>query len=95
MKNVFDFSPGVSTEVKYILLVHDVEPKYGSQEGGTLLTLSGEGFSVNCTENDVTVGGARCTVKACMNNEIVCETSSHSEVHKVDNSGNHPRTIEF
>ena len=80
-------------EVQYVLEVYDVRPKYGSQEGGTLITLSGAGFSRDCAENVVTVGGVACKIKSCTGKAIVCDTSSLSTVHKVDNSGQHPGNL--
>ena len=77
------------------LEVHDVFPKYGSQEGGTLLTLSGAGFSSDCAENVVTVGGVACEIESCTGVTIVCETSSHSTLHKISNSGKHPGTVKL
>ena len=83
----------VMAEVRYVLEVYDVRPKYGSQEGGTLITLNGVGFSSDCAENVVTVGGAACEIKSCTGTTIVCDTSSLSTVHQVDNSGNHPGNL--
>ena len=89
------FSNEVMPEVQYVLEVHDVLPKYGSQEGGTLLTLRGAGFSSDCAENVVTVGGVACEIESCTGVTIVCETSSHSTVHKISNSGKHPGTVKL
>ncbi|TKS89105.1 Fibrocystin-L Polycystic kidney and hepatic disease 1-like protein 1 [Collichthys lucidus] len=55
----------------YQLIVSSVAPLSGSVAGGTLLTVSGFGFSRNAT---VTVGGEECTVIHASDTELKCKT---------------------
>ncbi|KAK4320643.1 hypothetical protein Pmani_008476 [Petrolisthes manimaculis] len=55
-------------------VVESVSPYISSTKGGTLLTITGQGFSKDTTQVDV--GGAACEVKDVTNTEITCITPS-------------------
>ncbi|KAK3895441.1 hypothetical protein Pcinc_000890 [Petrolisthes cinctipes] len=55
-------------------VVESVSPDISSTKGGTLLTITGQGFSRDTTQVDV--GGAACEVKDITNTEITCITPS-------------------
>lgn len=58
--------------------ISKVSPAVGSVAGGTLVTISGSGFSKNLSRNIVYVGGELCTVTASDFGYIQCITSSIS-----------------
>ena len=73
-----------------VLSVSGVTPNRGSLNGGTKLTISGEGFSSNNTDNIVMLGDVQCEVTESTKNEIKCTTPSGGRTAEVDNSGLHP-----
>ncbi|XP_070541075.1 fibrocystin-L-like [Ptychodera flava] len=79
----------VST-IEYNLKVTSISPTRGSQQGGTLVTITGKGFSDVLEENVVTFGDVGCTVTSSSDTELECVTGSIGVTHNVDNSGLHP-----
>ncbi|KAG7233114.1 hypothetical protein INR49_007467 [Caranx melampygus] len=65
------YADGRAPLFTYQLIVSSFSPPAGSVAGGTLLTLSGFGFSPNAT---VSVGGAQCTVVWASDTELSCRT---------------------
>uniref|UniRef100_A0A3B4ZZ57 PKHD1 like 1 n=1 Tax=Stegastes partitus TaxID=144197 RepID=A0A3B4ZZ57_9TELE len=63
-------SNGVNATIEYILEVHSISPSSGSLMGGTMLTVSGAGFSNNTADNKVSIGDARCEVTVASENEL-------------------------
>ncbi|XP_042362122.1 fibrocystin-L-like [Plectropomus leopardus] len=59
----------------YELIVSSFSPLSGSVAGGTLLTITGFGFSLNTT---VTVGSEECTVVHVSDTELKCRTPAGS-----------------
>ena len=55
--------------------VNRILPAQGSVAGGTILTVSGSGFSTNVSNNIVYAGGRPCTVLSADFNTITCQTS--------------------
>ena len=56
--------------------VNVIRPAVGSIGGGTVLTISGSGFSTNITNNIVYAGGQRCMTISSDFNTIKCSTSA-------------------
>jgi hypothetical protein len=56
--------------------VQSVSPSQGGQNGGTRLTITGQGFSDLHADNVVMVGEQPCTVVSSAPTKIVCETSA-------------------
>ena len=56
-----------------------VSPSEGSVAGGTLLTLSGRGFSSESSEVSVSIGGSVCTVLTASYSTLTCATSPGTE----------------
>ncbi|GMH51232.1 hypothetical protein TL16_g00968 [Triparma laevis f. inornata] len=54
---------GVPYSAQYFPHISSVEPKVGSKSGGTILTISGGGFSMNPEKNSVQVGGQEVSVQ--------------------------------
>ena len=81
---------GSEMNYTYVLSVSDVSPKRGSLNGGTEVTISGEGFHSNTSENVVELGEKRCVVFQSSSSEIKCRTENSGNVVEVDNSGSHP-----
>ena len=79
----------VNSSLTYILLIFDLKPNCGSFLGGTLVTITGEGFGENGTLLDVTMGGHRCNVKTCSDKVLTCVTSPVAKTVNLDNSGSH------
>ncbi|KAI3358131.1 hypothetical protein L3Q82_003134 [Scortum barcoo] len=82
-------SNGVNTTIEYILEIHSISPLFGSFLGGTRLTVSGSGFSTNTSDNNVSIGGVECDVKAASENELQCVTQSEEKTYVVTNQGSH------
>ena len=77
-------------QFKYVLEVSDISPRYGSVFGGTVVTLTGCGFSDNASAVVVNIGDVPCEVLSSRSTEIMCKTGASSTVHTVDNTGVHP-----
>uniref|UniRef100_A0ABM0MU86 Fibrocystin-L-like n=1 Tax=Saccoglossus kowalevskii TaxID=10224 RepID=A0ABM0MU86_SACKO len=77
------------TAITYQLSVTAINPGYGSIKGGTLVTISGEGFSNVNSENVVLFGNIECLVISSNSNEIQCIAGDSGTTHNVDNSGLH------
>ncbi len=73
-----------------MLSVSGVSPNRGSLNGGTVLAITGEGFSTNNTDNKVMLGDVQCEVIESTKNEMKCRTPSGGRIAEVDNSGSHP-----
>ena len=56
--------------------VNTIRPAVGSVGGGTVLTISGSGFSTNVSNNIVYAGGQRCVTISSDFNTITCRTST-------------------
>ncbi|XP_048254422.1 fibrocystin-L-like isoform X3 [Haliotis rufescens] len=57
-------------------VISGVTPSTGSVNGGTVLTINGNGFVVG--ETTVQVGGEDCVVTAVTPSQVQCDTSSHA-----------------
>ena len=64
------------------LRIDSVSPTSGSFNGGTDITLSGEGFSPNPVENQIKVCGIPCGVTSASTTAISCSTGSKLNVGK-------------
>lgn len=56
-----------------------VSPSSGSQAGGTLVTITGDGFSNAISNNVVQIGSTVCDVESSSFDTIVCRTRASSE----------------
>ncbi|XP_048585401.1 fibrocystin-L isoform X2 [Nematostella vectensis] len=81
---------GAPPRMEYVLVVTDVFPRVGSMLGGTMVRITGRGFSDDAASNEVRVGGAPCEVVSSRSDQIVCQTGNGTVTHHVDNSGKHP-----
>ena len=61
-------------------VVTSVSPPSGSTAGGTLLTITGTGFSTDIDKMKVGLGGADCKVTSSSRNTITCLSSSSQVV---------------
>lgn len=77
-------------QFRYVLEVNDISPRQGSIFGGTIVTLTGRGFSNNTSANVVDIGNVPCKILSSRNTEISCKTEASSSVYTVDNTGVHP-----
>ncbi|KAM9666760.1 fibrocystin [Trichechus inunguis] len=68
-------SQGVDLHVQYLTEVFDIEPCFGSLLGGTILSISGIGFSQDPALVWVVVGNRSCDVMNSTEENIWCETS--------------------
>lgn len=59
--------------------VTSLDPPSGSTAGGTLLTITGSGFSTDIDSIEVTLGGAECTVTTSGRDTITCRSTQHEE----------------
>ncbi|XP_061682368.1 PKHD1 like 1, tandem duplicate 1 [Syngnathoides biaculeatus] len=83
-------SNGVNATIEYVLEVHSISPTRGSLMGGTQLTISGNGFSQNISDNKVYFGDSECEVRVASDTELRCVVQSQEETHIVTNQGVHP-----
>ena len=68
--------PAFTYDLALTAMVDSVSPGRGGTGGGTLLTISGQGFAV--TGNKVTVAGSVCDIASQTSGEITCYTNTHS-----------------
>ena len=59
--------------------VTDVSPSSGSQAGGTLVTITGDGFSNTTSDNVVEIGSTMCDVVISSFGTILCRTRASAE----------------
>ncbi|XP_035687261.1 fibrocystin-L-like isoform X2 [Branchiostoma floridae] len=68
----------------YVLLpnIDSISPDVGSMVGGTLLTITGSGFTsygIEASDIDIRVGALKCPITEHTYNQIVCETAPISQ----------------
>jgi len=82
----------VPSQIEYRLYVASFLPRIGSISGGTLITVSGDGFdAATCLNNQVVFGlTQRCQVIDCASTWLRCRTSSAHVQHVVTNMGVDP-----
>ncbi|XP_052804443.1 fibrocystin-L-like isoform X2 [Mya arenaria] len=67
--------------------VDNIYPTSGSLNGGTRVTVSGDGFPTETSDIWAAVGDTNCTVLTATRTQVTCEIGSTSKTHKVDNMG--------
>ncbi|KAL3885610.1 hypothetical protein ACJMK2_025660 [Sinanodonta woodiana] len=67
-----------SLQVQSIAVISSISPSQGSIHGGTVLTISGNGFVVSDTV--VRLDGTMCTIKSVTLTQIICVTAAHAAV---------------
>ncbi|KAL5019598.1 hypothetical protein ScPMuIL_002490 [Solemya velum] len=77
-------------EIECVLTLRKIRPIGGSLFGGTKLTLTGEGFSKDVYNIEVSVGGTDCEVHSATTTEVICTLSWNGKLHHVNNQGTHP-----
>ncbi|KAL3886657.1 hypothetical protein ACJMK2_026637 [Sinanodonta woodiana] len=65
-----------SLQVQSSAAISSITPSQGSIYGGTVLTISGNGFVVNNTV--VQLDGTMCTIKSVTLTQIICVTAAHA-----------------
>ena len=60
-------------------IVTDFQPRSGSVNGGTLITITGYNFSTDILDNPVRMGYTDCIVESSSNTEIKCRTLPRME----------------
>lgn len=75
---------------EYVLRVDSISPLIGSIAGGTILTITGSGFSNNTAENKVAIGNKDCRVTSSNASSVTCVTQDNFKTIKVNNFGTHP-----
>ena len=55
--------------------IHTISPYIGSSEGGTLMTIRGQGFYQSTHVTEVSIGGDTCIIEAIDDTTIICRTS--------------------
>ncbi|XP_065139309.1 fibrocystin-L-like [Paramisgurnus dabryanus] len=60
-------------------VISDVTPRRGGTAGGTRLTITGSGFSVNAGELSVTIAGSVCDVQSASQTQIICVTNAQNK----------------
>ncbi|XP_075128051.1 fibrocystin-L-like [Leptodactylus fuscus] len=83
----FAISRNNKASVEYILEVNSISPQYGSLYGGSRVTLTGAGFSLDPNENKVQIGSLPCNVSVSSANEMICVIQRPGTVYTVTNDG--------
>jgi hypothetical protein len=60
-------------------IVTDFQPRSGSLNGGTLITITGYNFSTDILDNPVRIGYTDCLVESSSNTEVKCRTLPRME----------------
>jgi hypothetical protein len=76
------------------LVVNNVYPLDGSIQGGTNLTIIGEGFGTNASLSSVSVGGVSCPVDTITDTQIKCQLAYAGRHHSVTNGGVSPGNVD-
>ena len=82
----------VNTQLEYTLFVTSFSPRIGSIRGNTVLTISGQGFSTDCSKNQVSFVDSlnfnrKCIVLSCSSSQITCRTTNAYSTFNVANEG--------
>ena len=56
-------------------------------QGGTLVNITGNGFSTDCAKNKVRTNEVECKIETCSSNSITCVTQMAFNKHYIDNTG--------
>ncbi|XP_076865903.1 fibrocystin-L-like isoform X2 [Brachyhypopomus gauderio] len=80
-------STGVNTTIEYVLHVTGLSPQQGSLYGGTIVTITGSGFSSVLEDNHVTLGNTRCEVTNSWDDQLECVTQNNEQTYTVTNEG--------
>ena len=76
-------------DIEYVLSLTNVSPNKGSYAGGSILTITGEGFGTVDSDVEVKVGNKNCEVLTVTDTTITCKQPSITRTVKVDNGGQH------
>ena len=68
----------------------NVFPTSGSLQGGSRVTLTGEGFSSDESLYSISFGHVICDVDSADQNTVMCLTRRHGKTHVITNQGAHP-----
>ena len=82
-------------DIVYKFEITNVYPRQGSLEGGTMITITGNGFSTNASLNVVMFGDTNCKVQTSTARQLVCMVEQSGRTIKVDNQGEHPGINKF
>ena len=68
-----------NTQITVPLIITSISPSKGSEQGGTLLTISGKGFLNSLSNSEITqkvmIGDSICNILSTSTTSIVCRTS--------------------
>jgi len=80
-------SQGAIFSVQYYPHVTSIEPNTGSMAGGTLVTITGGGFSMDESKNEVTIGNYPCKILSSTIEQIICSTAPEGFVNTTTDAG--------
>lgn len=81
------------SDITVTLKVTGLTPTQGSMYGGTVLTVTGQGFGTNSSRVEVTLGGRGCTMDTLTGTELTCTLDYTGTTHAVTNQGTHKGTM--
>lgn len=64
--------------------VDEVSPRWGSVEGSTTVTFTGEGFGTTVADVSVEIDGISCAISSVIDTEVVCVTGSRPGLYTSD-----------
>ena len=70
------YEPASLCDITSNAVITSVTQSSGSTEGGTIITLSGNGFTTNATS--ILLGGATCDIKTITPSQVTCKTRQHN-----------------
>ena len=76
------YEPITLCDITSSAVLASVTPSSGSTEGGTIITLSGNGFTTNLTS--ILLDGATCGIEILTPSEVKCKTRQHDVQDNVD-----------
>ena len=78
--------------ISYRFRITNVSPNIGSLLGGTMVKITGEGFTDDsCLNLTVNLGELySCDITECTNTYLICETKRISSTRTIGNLGTHP-----
>ncbi|XP_076438726.1 fibrocystin-L-like isoform X2 [Babylonia areolata] len=88
-KGLADIRTNSISDITVTLKVTGLTPTRGSLYGGTLLTVTGQGFASDASLMEVKVGEHACAVDFSSSTELTCLVDYTGKTHNVTNQGTH------
>ena len=74
----------VTYDISITPYLTSISPRYGSVEGGTLVTFSGQNFATSVSDYQVLIDDIECVVQSATSTEITCLTGQRLGAFELD-----------